>query len=197
MNVVTKHYSPFRGLRVHNMTQYDNSGRPRKIEIKIVIYDDNDAGIPYAKDELNIMSLVDPSDNECGHADRLTLLLDALCRFLNTGGSSGEIGQVLHKMLGFINKNNYNAAFPPDRFVLIKSESVPEISSYAHCYRDIATEENDENMPACYSWLENMAFIPVDYPYPLPQNMYGHLGNMFLPPPMFMLPPKSSDDVRE
>ena len=150
-------YSPFRGLRVSYMIdKYPNSNKVKKLEISIVLYDDDDYGMPYQKDRIVIKTLVDPSDEERGRADRMALFLDALCRFINTGGLPFEITNMLRKVLNFADKNNFRKALP-GHCILTSSSRSDELDSYVH---ELKNYENDAEK---YIWIENISFEPIDF----------------------------------
>jgi hypothetical protein len=150
-------YSPFRGLRVSYMIdKYPNSNKVKKLEISIVLYDDDDYGMPYQKDRIVIKTLVDPNDEERGRADRMALFLDALCRFINTGGLPFEITNMLRKVLNFADKNNFRKALP-GHCILTSSSRSDEFDSYVH---ELKNYENDAEK---YIWIENISFEPIDF----------------------------------
>ena len=150
-------YSPFRGLRVSYMIdKYPNSNKIKKLEISIVLYDDDDYGMPYQKDRIVIKTLVDPNDEERGRADRMALFLDALCRFINTGGLPFEITNMLRKVLNFADKNNFRKALP-GHCILTSSSRSDEFDSYVH---ELKNYENDAEK---YIWIENISFEPIDF----------------------------------
>jgi len=150
-------YSPFRGLRVSYMIdKYSNNNKIKKLEISIVLYDDDDYGMPYQKDRIVIKTLVDPSDEERGRADRMALFLDALCRFINTGGLPFEITNMLRKVLNFADKNNFRKALP-GHCILTSSSRSDEFDSYVH---ELKNYENDAEK---YIWIENISFEPIDF----------------------------------
>jgi len=150
-------YSPFRGLRVSYMIdKYPNNNKIKKLEISIVLYDDDDYGMPYQKDRIVIKTLVDPSDEERGRADRMALFLDALCRFINTGGLPFEITNMLRKVLNFADKNNFRKALP-GHCILTSSSRSDEFDSYVH---ELKNYENDAEK---YIWIENISFEPIDF----------------------------------
>jgi hypothetical protein len=130
--------------------------KSKKLEISIVLYDDDDYGMPYQKDRIVIKTLVDPNDEERGRADRMALFLDALCRFINTGGLPFEITNMLRKVLNFADKNNFRKALP-GHCILTSSSRSDEFDSYVH---ELKNYENDAEK---YIWIENISFEPIDF----------------------------------